>query len=257
MKKMWMLVLWLVVVLFPIPSQAFLCNGKDFGCFASWIMPFNQTEGDSKDYHEWAASNGHVIGKDGNVIEFKVRFDGQSLETLQYNFKWYSKASALLQIRKFGLEIDICDPNNVLEFDNVKSNFPSSAKATTDTELSDSVNSCKNSTGILVKNPAALEADKDYYVHFYLKKDIPAEGAVVTPSLQISADTGLLETASPFAGSIALFNGSLLGGYRSKFEYFVVETDSYMSAKDGKPWWIYPDGSGGLCWNSKETSDPC
>lgn len=249
MRRIGTLVIVMLLCFWPAFSQAFLCNGKDLGCFASWILPGNQVN--TENIREWSASEGHVVGKDGNIIEFKLKFDSQSFETLRHNFKWYSKANILLDIKGLGLEIDICDPGNILRFDYVESTFPSSARATIDTDLSDSINSCKNAMGLLVKNPAALKEGKDYYVRFYLKDQIPSGGVTVKPSLQISADTRLLENASPLLGYAAMFDELLLGGYREKFEYFAVESDVYFNPM------IYPNEIGGLCWTSKSYSGPC
>lgn len=193
MKRIWIAVLYLITLAFPVSSHAFLCNGKDLECLKSWILPGDQTIGTSKDYHEWAASQGIVTGKD-NIIVFKLKFDPQSLATLGYQYPWYSPRNTVF--KGFGLEIDVCDPNGTLRFDSVKSNFPSAARPTRDTDLSDSINPCKNAMGILVRNPGAIVPGEEYEVQFFLKDPLPTDGVVITPSLQISADTHLLENAS-------------------------------------------------------------
>lgn len=254
-----LLFVFVAVWLIPFSAEAFLCNGKDFGCMASWILPNNQVNDRSRDYHEWAANEGHVVGKEGNVIEFRLRFDAESLETLSYIPRWHSPARILLEIQNFGLEIDICDPSDTLHFDYVKSTFPDNSRPTQDTSLSDSINTCKNAMGLLVRNPGVIKPDTDYFVRFYLKDSIPSGGIVVTPSLQITAETKLLENAIRIPEIRALFNTNLLEKYIDKYEYFVVESDNYTSAnaKGGYPWWIYPSGIGGLCWDSKRESYPC
>ena len=258
MKHIWIAVLYLVALIFPISSHAFLCNGKDLGCLKGWILPGNQTTGDSEDYHEWAANQGTVTGKD-DVIIFKLTFDQESLDTLGYQYSWYSPRNTLF--KGFGLEIDVCDASGTLRFDSVKSTFPSAARPTRDTDLSDNINPCKNAMGMLVRNPGALVPGEEYEVQFFLKDPLPLEGIVIAPSLQISADTHLLDYAALIEGQPYLFDGNLLGGYLDKFEYFAVETDSYEKYwnPDTKqnPWKVYRDGREGVCWDSKETSHPC
>lgn len=94
MKHAWIAVLYLVTLVFPISSHAFLCNGKDLGCLKGWILPDNQTSTGNK--REWAANQGTVTGKD-DVIIFKLTFDQQSLDTLGYRYPWYSPRNTLLR----------------------------------------------------------------------------------------------------------------------------------------------------------------
>lgn len=245
-----LIALFVIVVLgfLPKDSQAILCNnGKDLGCLASQILPFNQT-GTSK--REWAAVSGSVTGS-GNTIAIKLRFDAESINTLYYTPSWYS-AQGLLW-KKFGLEIDISESNDgtSLRFDSIGSTFPSASRPTRDTGLSDLINKNKNAIGLLVRDAGEIQANTDYFVVITLKDPLPTNGVSVTLSLQISADTRLLGYAlSP--SSEPLFDWSILGSYLDKYDYFVVESESYI---DG--WKLYQDGREGLCWTSKTSSSVC
>ena len=257
MKRIWMAMLYLIALTFPVSSHAFLCYGKDLECLKGWILPFNQATDPDDKYREWSASEGVIFGKD-NVIIFKLKFDNVSLDTLSYQYPWYSPKNTVFN--GFGLEIDLCDPSGTLRFDYVKSNFPSAARPTRDTDLSDSINSCKNAMGMLIRNPGAIVPGEEYEVQFFLKDQLPVNGVVITPSLQISADTHLFDYAALTVGQSYLFDGNLLGGYLDKFEYFAIESDGYAkywNSDTKDPWKVYRDGHEGVCWTSKATSYPC
>ena len=118
---------------------------------AKWILPFDQTEGDSKNYHEWTANSGSVSSYE-NVIVVELRFDGESIKTLH---------TKNLVSQGFGLEIDIVERNNgsKLKFDSVWSDFPDESQPTPDTNLSDSINEDKNAKGLLVRDTRFIKED--------------------------------------------------------------------------------------------------
>lgn len=249
MKRQALFVLATIGSLLPLSANAFLCNGKDLQCLANWILPFNQASDPNNKYREWSAVEGKVTGS-GSKIEIKLRFDGESTNTLGYSPSWYSPQSILF--KKFGLEVDVCDPSNTLRFDRIEwDNSLSAANPTRDTSLSDSINKCKNAIGLLIRNAGNIQPYTDYYIRIYLKDPLPEGGIVVTPYLQISADTRLLLYAAGVSGEY-LFDGTLLGDYLDKFDFFVVESDNYVTN-----WKLYYDGREGLCWTSKTGSSPC
>lgn len=246
MKYFTILLVAVMLMFFPQESWASICYGKDLGCLAPRILPFSQT---GTPEHEWAAVSGSVKGS-GNTIIIKLRFDNEAIDTLHYTPNWSSAQNLLW--RKFGLEVDIAESGdgNSLRFADITSTFPSASKPTRDTETLNFINKSKNAIGLLVRNAGEIQANVDYFVKVTLKDPLPANGANVTFSLQISADTKFLAYATS-AGE-PFFEASFLGSYLDKFDYFVVETESYNTN-----WKLYNDGREGLCWESKTDSGPC
>lgn len=234
------------------------CGWKNWECFAPFLLPRNpdgnkQTygvNGDSEKYHEWAASEGHLYGKD-NVIKMRLRFDEESLRTLSQ--------TSLSQ--PFALEIDISEANNGtrLAFNFVESSFPPEASAIQDTSASDWINPNKNAMGLLVRDTRAIQGGKDYYVYFHLKYQIPEEGIAVVPSLQISYNTHYMQLAG-----VAIQDSSLLLALKSPWNFFPLESENYGDVNNNKSvsWMVYPSSFGnnanllpGMSWKGKTLGD--
>lgn len=238
------------------------CGWKNLACLAKFLLPKNpdgnyQTygvNGDSKNYHEWAASEGHLYGR-GNVIKMRVRFDDESLRTLN---------QTSLGGQSFALELDVSEANNGtrLKFDYVKHSFPTEASVIQDTSASDWINPNKNASGLLVRDTRAIKAGKDYYIYFYLKYEIPAEGIAVVPSLQISYNVHYVEMAA----SLLSLNPEPMfpqasPPFDSPWNFFPLESENYgdTSNNDAVSWMVYPssiDGKSnlvpGMSWNGKQ-----
>ena len=220
------------------------CGWKNWACFAGVLLPRNENgsnQVDTDQYHEWAAYQGHVYGS-GKVIEFRLRFDGESLRTLG--------ETSLFQ--PFALEVDISEANDGtrLKFGKITHTFPTAAKAVQDVSASNDINPNKNADGLLVRDARAIESYKDYFVWFHLKEPLPSDGVEVVPALQISYNTHYLRLASELAG-ILLPTGipSIKAPSDSPWNFFPLEADNYV-----KGWKLYPDGREGLVWGVKATS---
>lgn len=232
--------------LMAMTTNAFYCGG-DLGCVAKYVLPKNpdgkyQTE--TRGYHEWAPVSGFVTAEDKRIV-MKLRFDGESLRTLQS----MPYVPGAWEARPLALEIDICVPGEEVKFldgdSAVSSTFPSNSYPIRDTDtLNGSGLGCNGTAaGLLIRDARGIEKDKDYHVFFNLDRRIPDEGIRITPTLQISGDMAFVA---------ASYGSSLMGDSASKFNFYVLETESYVSG-----WKVYPEAIEGVCWNDKNDSFRC
>jgi hypothetical protein len=237
------------------------CGWKNVACLARFLLPNNPNGTnqviDTPKVHEWAASEGHLYGR-RNVIKMRVRFDDESLRTLN---------QTSLGGQPFALEIDVSEANNGtrLKFDYVKHSFLDQARAIQDTSASDSINPNKNAMGLLVRDTRAIKAGKDYYIYFYLKYEIPAEGVAVVPSLQISYNVHYVEMAANLLSpNPAPMFPQASPPFDSPWNFFPMESENYgdVSNNDAVSWMVYPssiDGKSnlvpGMSWNGKSKGD--
>lgn len=241
MRKHCMVFLFLISIV--IQAQASTSLG--------WASPYFLPPGQAQtSLVEWESYSGHMFGYD-NVIIVRLRFDSQAIDTFKYK-----PIGALA--RGFGLEVDVVECSNSprLALDRINTTFPNSSHPVLDTNAFDSVTTgaCSNGQGtkvlgLLVRNPADLEAEKDYYVHYVLKNRIPDSGTTVHLTLQVSWDINVV--VSPFMEAVSDMYGSSLADDFDDWDYFNVESSPY------RDFTLYPTNNAGVCWSGKGSSQGC
>jgi hypothetical protein len=217
---------------------------KNSACLAPFLLPKNsygERQTDTK-IHEWASYRGHVYGY-GNVIEVRLRFNDESLQTLR-------PVPFLGFDYPFALEVDVAEANNgkQLKFDWVDHDLPDSALAVQDISAFNQVNSDSNADGLLIRDVRAIGTGRDYHVWFHLKEPLPAEGVEVSPYLQISYNRKHLQTV------LRMLNLPIPPtAHMSPWNYYPLESENYPGKREGVYWKLYPDGLEGLIWSNKET----
>lgn len=227
-----------------------LAGNTDLKWAAKWLLPYGQYE--TNKLAEWTSDRGYIHSS-GNVVAVKLRFDQASIDTFSH--------LPFIGINRyaFGLEVEVveCSDSPQLEIKSIDNTFPSESKPIMDTNFEDGLtndNKCVSNGknpyvvgSLLLRDPYRLEKDTDYYVYFNLRDHIPEEGVNLHLNLQLTYDVdfaanSLKEVVDDYFGATCTLEA---------YDYFVVESDSYMSFTARSSGWK------GVCWDSKTGSYEC